>query len=121
MRICTTYNNMTVVDPYPRMSLEYVVEALKVRYGAGNVMPEEGQVNVKVQRSDRQDSVSLTLTIEQAKFLAANPISLKDLANENYPSNWPCRQSAKRGKVALFHKLRAALGSLSIRLAPHAR
>lgn len=39
-------NNMTVVDPYPRISPEYVVEeleGLKVRYGAGNVMPEEGQ------------------------------------------------------------------------------
>jgi hypothetical protein len=90
---------MTVVDPYPRISPEYVVEeleGLKVRYGAGNVMPEEGQVNVKVQHSDRQDSVSLTLTIEQAKFLAANPISLKDLANENYPLNWPADVRPKK-------------------------
>jgi hypothetical protein len=78
------------------MTLEYAVKALKVRYGAGNVVPKDGQVNVNVQHPDRRDLISLTLTIEQSKILAANPMSLTDLANENYPSNWPADVRPKK-------------------------
>src|SRR5947209_3375954 len=92
---CRAYNAINVVDPYPRMTLEYALKALKVRFGAGNVVRGQGQVSVNVQVPDRQQSISLTLTIEQAKFLAANPISLKDLMDEKYPPNWPAEALSK--------------------------
>src|SRR5438128_776060 len=80
---------MSVIDPHPRMTLEYALKALKVRFGAGNVTREERQVNVKVQYPDGQGFTSIVLTIEQAKFLAANAMSLKDLMEQNFPANWP--------------------------------
>ena len=53
---------MSVIDPHPRMTLEYALKALKVRFGAGNVIREEGQVNLRVQLPERQQYVSLILT-----------------------------------------------------------
>jgi hypothetical protein len=76
-------------DRYPLMTLEYALEALKVRFGADNVVGEKGQVTLKLMDPGRQAPAFMNLTVEQAKFLVAHSISAQDLADENYPANWP--------------------------------
>jgi len=76
-------------DPYPLMNLEYAVNALKVRFGADNVIVEKSQIRVRVQYPGDRKRVGVPLTGEQAKFLVAHPISTKDLIEENYPADWP--------------------------------
>src|SRR6266498_1230342 len=80
---------MSVPDPYPLMTVAYTLEALKVRFGAENVMHEESQVTLKLQYPSRQGRTSMSLTIEQAKFLATNSLSAQDLLDQKYPANWP--------------------------------
>jgi hypothetical protein len=71
------------------MPLAYALDALKVRFGADNVMEENGHVTLKVEYPGRQALALVSLPVEEAKFLVAHPISAKDLMDENYPANWP--------------------------------
>ena len=80
---------MSITDHYPLMSLQYAVDALKVRFGAGNVRCEQDQVTVSAQYPGRVALTLVGLTIEQAKFLVVNSISSKNLIDENYPEAWP--------------------------------
>jgi hypothetical protein len=85
-----------MADPYPLMTLEYAMAALKVRFGTDNVMLAERQITIKVHDSGREGLTPVILTVEQAKFLTANPISNEDLREERYPADWP--GSAERSK-----------------------
>ena len=76
-------------DPYPLMRVDYALEALKLLFGADNVMEEKGRVTLKLKCPGRQAHAFVSLTVEQAKFLVAHPISAEDLVDENYPANWP--------------------------------
>jgi len=76
-------------DLYPLMTLEYVVDALKVLFGRENVVSDKGEVRVQVQYPGNNKLSSVNLTIEQAKFVVARAISAKDLIEENYPADWP--------------------------------
>ena len=76
-------------DRYPLMTLDYALEALKVRFGADNVAEEKGQVTLKLAYPGRQAPAFVSLTVGEAKFLVAHSISAKDLVDENYPANWP--------------------------------
>jgi hypothetical protein len=69
------------------MSVQYAVDALKVRFGVVNVNCEQDQVTV-ASYPGRQGLTLVNLTIEQAKFLVVNSISSKDLVDENYPESW---------------------------------
>jgi hypothetical protein len=76
-------------DPYPLMTLEYAVKALKVRFGADNVIVDKAQIRVRVQYPGDRKHVWAPFTGEQAKFLVAHSISAKDLIDKNYPADWP--------------------------------
>jgi hypothetical protein len=78
-----------MVDPYPLMTVEYAMGALRARFGADNVTLAERQVTIKVQHVGLEDLSPVILTAEQAKFLAANPISSEDLMKKTYPADWP--------------------------------
>jgi hypothetical protein len=80
---------MSMTDQYPLMSRHYTVAALKIRFGADNVTCDQDQVTVSAQYPGRQGLTLANLTIEQAKFVVANPISFKDLVDEDYPETWP--------------------------------
>ena len=71
------------------MTVAYALDALKIRFGADNVMHVHSQVTLKLQYPGRQDLTSVSLIIEQAKFLAANSLSAQDLLDQKYPANWP--------------------------------
>ncbi|SRR6266404_7194372 len=90
-------------DPYPLMTLEYVVKALKVLFGGDNVISEKGEIRVRVRYPDHNIS-SVCLTIEQAKFVVARSISAKDLIDENYPADWPggARHRSIKGEGAVM-------------------
>ena len=76
-------------DLYPLMTLEYVVKALKVLFGNDNVSSDKGEIRVRVRYPGHSKPSSVSLTIEQAKFVVAHSISAKDLLDENYPADWP--------------------------------
>ena len=76
-------------DPYPLMRLDYALKALKLRFSADNVVQETGRITLKLQYPGRQAPTFVSLTVEQAKVLAAHPISAKDLMDENFPPSWP--------------------------------
>ena len=80
-----------MTDPYPEMSLEYALKLLKIQYGPDSVVHwrVSNTVAVLVIPEGEDSAVSVALTIEQAKFLAANPMSPEDLVNERYPERWP--------------------------------
>ena len=80
---------MSMTNRYPFMSRQYAVDALNLRFGVGNVTCEQDQVTVSAQYPGRQDLTLVNLTIEQAKFVAVNSTSYKDLVDENYPEKWP--------------------------------
>src|SRR5713101_10032962 len=74
---------------FPLMTLEYVVKALKVLFGNDNVSSDKGEIRVRVRYPGHSKPSSVSLTIEQAKFVVARSISAKDLIDENYPADWP--------------------------------
>jgi len=76
-------------DPYPRMILEYALGALKLRFGTDSVAEEKGRITLKVPYPERQAPAFVTLTLTQAKFLVAHPISVRDLVDDKYPADWP--------------------------------
>ncbi|HXI43575.1 MAG TPA: hypothetical protein VNH83_26570 [Bryobacteraceae bacterium] len=76
-------------DLYPLMTLEYVVDALKVLFGRENVVSDKDEITVRVQYPGNNKLNPVNLTIEQAKFVVARAISAKDLIEENYPADWP--------------------------------
>jgi len=80
-----------MIDAYPEMTLDYAVKLLKKQYGTASVIHwrVSNTIEVLVTAAGEEDSVSVALTPEQAKFLAANPMSPQDLANEKYPDEWP--------------------------------
>jgi hypothetical protein len=68
-----------MIDRYPEMTLEDALKLLKKQYGPGSVIHLRLSNTIVV--SLRSTGASVSLTIEQAKFLAANPISLQDLVD----------------------------------------
>jgi len=80
-----------MMDKYPEMTLEYAVKLLKNQYRPESVIHWRisNTIAVLVTPAGEESPVSVALTIEQAKFLAANPMSPDDLANERYPEQWP--------------------------------
>ena len=78
-----------MIDPYPEMTLEYALKLLKKQYGPGSVGRLDNTIEVLVTFPGKERTALVSLTIEQAKFLAANPMSAEDLAKERYPETWP--------------------------------
>ena len=80
-----------MTERYPEMTLEYALKLLKKQYGPDSVIHwrVSNTIAVSITPAGEENPVSVALTIEQAKFLAANPISPQDLANEKYPEAWP--------------------------------
>ena len=76
-------------DLYPLMTLEYVVKALKVLFGNDNVISDKGEIRVRDRYPGYTKPSSVSLTIEQAKFVVAHSISAEDLIDQNYPGGWP--------------------------------
>jgi hypothetical protein len=77
-----------MLDPYPLMTVDYAVAALRARFGGENVICEEGEVAVRIHRPGGELTLVI-LTAEQAKYLTAHPIGAEDLTNEKYPVGWP--------------------------------
>src|SRR5229473_7966663 len=71
------------------MTLEYVVKALKVLFGNDNVISDKGEIRVRDPYPGYTKPSSVSLTIEQAKFVVAHSISAEDLIDQNYPAGWP--------------------------------
>jgi hypothetical protein len=82
-----------MIDRYPEMTLEYALKLLKKQYGPRSVIHwrVSNTIAVLIAPASEESPVSVSLTIEQAKFLAANPMSPQDLADERYPPEWPQR------------------------------
>jgi hypothetical protein len=80
-----------MIDPYPEMALDYALKLLKKQYGPGNVIHWRVNNTIAVcpMPTGEPSPVSVQLTIEQAKYLAANPMSPEDLVNERFPKEWP--------------------------------
>jgi hypothetical protein len=76
-------------DRYPAMNLEYALKLLTKQYGPGSVRRLDNTIEVLVTFPGEERTALVSLTIEQAKFLAANPMSPQDLADERYPEQWP--------------------------------
>jgi hypothetical protein len=76
-------------DLYPLMTLEYVVKALKVLFGNDDVISDKGEIRLRIRYPGYSKPSSVSLTIEQAKFVVARSISAKDLIDEKYPADWP--------------------------------
>jgi hypothetical protein len=79
-----------MIDRYPEMTLEYALKALKKRYGAESVIHwrVSNAIAVCITPTGEQSPISVPLTIEQAKFLAANPMSPQDLVDGRCPEEW---------------------------------
>jgi hypothetical protein len=80
-----------MTDPHPQMTLEYALKLLKREYGAENVVHWRisNRIGIAAQYPGENKSISVTLTIEQAKYLAAHPLNIQDLAAERFPNEWP--------------------------------
>ncbi len=80
-----------MIDRYPEMPLEYALKLLKKQYGPESVIHwrVSNTIAVLLTPAGEEGPESVALTIEQAKFLAANPMSQQDLACERYPEQWP--------------------------------
>jgi hypothetical protein len=65
-----------MIDRYPEMALEYAVKLLKKQYGPDSVIHwrVSNVIAVLITPAGEENPVSVSLTIEQAKFLAANPV-----------------------------------------------
>jgi hypothetical protein len=100
-------------DPYPLMRLDYVLEALQLRFGADNVMEENGRVTLKLKCPGRPVPAFVCLTVEAAKFLVAHPLSAKDLVDENYPADWPGGPRSRTNRPRPAHR-----GAKPVKFAP---
>ena len=100
-------------DPYPLMRLDYVLEALKLRFGADNVMEENRTVTLKLMYPERQALAFVSLTLGEAKFLVAHPLSGKDLVDENYPADWPGGPRSRSNRPRPAHR-----GATPVKFAP---
>ena len=79
-----------MIDRYPEMTLEYALKLLKKQYGPGSVIHWQLSNTIAVLiTAAGEETVSVALTIAQAKFLAANPMSPQDLVDGRYPEEWP--------------------------------
>jgi hypothetical protein len=80
-----------MIDRYPEMTLEYALKLLKKQYGPESVIHwrVSNMIAALITPAGEENPVSVSLTIEQAKFLAANPMSPRDLVDERYPEEWP--------------------------------
>jgi len=80
-----------MIDRYPEMTLEYALKLLKKQYGPDSVIHwrVSNMIAVLITPAGEDSPVSVLMTIEQAKFLAANPMSPQDLVDEKYPEGWP--------------------------------
>ena len=83
--------SVAMIGPYPEMALEYAVKLLKKQYGPESVIHwrVSNTIAVCIAPVGEDSPVSVALTIEQAKFLTANPMSPQDLADERYLEQWP--------------------------------
>ena len=83
--------SVPVIDPYPGMTLAYALKLLGREYGAENVVHwrVSDVIGIVLKYPGEDTSVTVTLTLEQAKYLAAHPLSVEDLVAERYPENWP--------------------------------
>lgn len=80
-----------MIDPHPQMTLEYALKLLGHEYGAENVVHwrVSNMIGIVVKYPGEDTNVTVTLTLEQAKYLATHPLSVQDLVAERYPENWP--------------------------------
>jgi hypothetical protein len=78
-----------MIDPYPEMTLQDALKLLTKHYGPGSVGRLDNTIEVLVTFPGEERTALVSLTIEQAKFLAANPMSTEDLVKERYPETWP--------------------------------
>lgn len=78
-----------MVDPYPLMTIQYAMAALRARFGGERVTCESHGITIRLQEQSRKRFKLVVLTAEQAKYLVARPLSVEDLTNEIYPEDWP--------------------------------
>ena len=78
-----------MVDPYPLMTVQYAVAALRARFGGERVTCESHGITIRLQEHGPKRFKIVVLTAEQAKYLVARPLSVEDLRNESYPQDWP--------------------------------
>ena len=77
-----------MVDPYPLMTVQYAIAALRARFGCERVICDSHEIAIRLQEGQTKGTL-MVLTAEQAKYLVAHPISSEDLVNEKYPADWP--------------------------------
>lgn len=78
-----------MIDPHPQMTLEYALKLLGHEYGAENVVHWRVSNLIGIVVKYPRENTTVTLTLEQAKYLAAHPLSVQDLVAERYPEEWP--------------------------------
>jgi hypothetical protein len=73
------------------MTLEYALKLLRREYGAENVVHwrVSNRIGIAAQYPGEDKTISITLTIQQAKYLAAHPLNIQDLAAEQLPNESP--------------------------------
>jgi hypothetical protein len=72
------------------MTLDYTLQSLQLVYGAENVVywRVSDRVGITVEYPGEDKAISVTVTIEQAKYLATHPLSIQDLAAARFPNEW---------------------------------
>ena len=80
-----------MIDPYPEMTLDYALKLLKKQYGPASVIHwrVSNTIAVCLMPTGEPSPVSVQLTIEQAKFLAANLMSPEHLLMRDTPTSGP--------------------------------
>jgi hypothetical protein len=71
------------------MTLDSALRLVGHQYGTENVVHWRVSNGISIVVKYPDATVSVTLTLEQAKYLAANPLSVQDLVAERYPEEWP--------------------------------
>ena len=85
-----------MVDPYPLMTVQYAVAALRARFSGECVTCDSREITIRLQQRGGKGFRLVVLTAEQAKYLVAHPVSAENLMNETYPADWPYTEGSKR-------------------------
>ena len=76
--------------PYLQPGRLAIVKALQEHYGENQVdWRSNSSIFIFASPSSSSMRLAMVLTLEQAEFLARNPISPDDLVARRYPAGWP--------------------------------
>jgi hypothetical protein len=77
-------------SPYLQPGRLAIVKALQEHYGENQVdWRSNSSIFIFASPSSSSMRLAMVLTLEQAEFLARNPISPDDLVARRYPAGWP--------------------------------